>query len=160
MIEVAPKLFVTSRGEFKKGAPPGSLFISAARDPDHREAVGYKGRGCPKDHCEYLFAYRDGNLILNIVDADDPAYIPKMMVDEAVMFARQTLELGRHRLIIYCNQGKSRSPVLALLTIAPHLSEDFLTAEEVFSNKIYPPYMPAKGVRGFAMKHWTEYHGR
>ena len=37
----------------------------------HRQALGYRSRGAPKDHPEYLVARRGNRLILNIVDAND-----------------------------------------------------------------------------------------
>lgn len=161
MIEVATSLFVGDQGDYEALEARGLwdwVIVHACKEPHHRQAVGYSGRGAPKDHPEYLIARRDNRLILNLVDADDPAYIPKEIIDAAVSFIRDNMI--RYKVLVHCNQGASRAPTIAMLAIAPSLSADFLTAEEKFSAELYQPYMPKNGMRSFAQTHWAEYHGR
>jgi len=42
---------------------------------------------------------RESRLILNLVDVEDPAYIAKEIMDEALQFIDQSLEAGRKVLV-------------------------------------------------------------
>ena len=95
-------------------------------------------------------------MILNMVDADDPAYIPKAMVDIALGWMRE-VSFSNRRLFVHCNQGESRGPTMMMMFLAPLLPEDFHAAEVEFKD-LCPSYNPKAGVRGFAAKHWGEYH--
>lgn len=159
MIQVTDNLFVGSLVDFDTLPSPSDYqIILAAHEPCHRKALGYTTKGAPKDSPEYLFAFRNGHqLILNAIDAPDPKYISKPMIDEAVKFGRAALDGGK-KLACFCNQGLSRSPTIAMLILAPTLHADFITAEEQF-NALYPAYKPGKGMRGFAMENWAHYYG-
>lgn len=165
MREIATGLWVGSQRDYEatvKGSGWG--WILAAKEPWHREALGYApGKAAPKDDSRYLVArqqtgHGDDILILNMIDAHVSSYIPKLMVDEAITFGRQCAYADK-MLGIFCNQGLSRSPTLAMLILAPTLCEEFDIAEDEF-RRLYPPYQPAAGVRGFARQHWAEYHGQ
>lgn len=166
MIEVADGLYVGSDADFRKHLAPlmqGDTFatwavVHACKEPYHREALGYTGRAAPKDHPEYLLAHRGHRLILNLVDAADPAYIPKPVVDAAIAFM-EDMEERKRRVLVHCNQGHSRSPILMLLLLAPLLPADFNEAETQFRG-LYPPYAPGTGMRLFAEMYWADYHDR
>lgn len=169
MIEVFPNLYVGDqtdeidvRGRIAAGQE--WVIISAAKDPYHRAALQYKTLGAPKDHEEYLYAVRPRRLILNLVDAADPAYIR----DEIVEITMQTINMGLSggKVLIHCNQGQSRAPTLALLwmhSLAPSLaitkySElNYDDAVELF-RRTYPTYAPAKGMAEYARTHWEQQH--
>lgn len=166
--EVFPDLFVGGGDDFElvTSAPDweSSWFvISAAKEPWHRRAVGYEGRGAPKDSPEYLIAERpkDGptsHLILNLVDAADPAYIPAAIVDKALeTLDRVLLEPNTRKVLLHCNQGLSRSPTLALLWLgsvdARFVDLDFDDAVKLFKT-LYPSFDPAGGMAGYAREHW------
>ncbi len=140
---------VGSQADYENGGLGSAwAYVLAAKHPWHMQAVGKVAA----DHPEYLFARRDNRLILNIVDVDDPKFFAKAMMDAAVDFIMEN-ELCA----IFCNQGKSRSATIAMLAMAPSLSPVFADAEREFK-VLYPDYAPAKGVRGFAEAHWSEYH--
>jgi len=119
----------------------------------------YQSRGAPKDHPEYLVARRGNRLILNIVDADNPAFFAKEMIDAALDFTDKALARGL-KVLIHCNQGESRSPSIALLYMAARLgalpTESLYAAEEQF-RKLYPRYNPKPGIRGHLYQHWQLY---
>lgn len=97
--------------EFKDLHPDG-VIIHAAKEKWHREAVGYTGRGAPKDHPEYLVAIRDNELMLNLVDSPKPEFIPRQCFDAAAaFFSDKSYDLP---VLIHCNQGKSRAPGVLL----------------------------------------------
>jgi hypothetical protein len=161
MIEVHPGLFIGSQADYEKHVrfERDWCVVHACKDPYHREALAYTGRAAPKRHPEYLVAQRGDRLILNLVDAADPAYIPKEIMDAALVFIEASLRRER-RVLVHCNQGYSRAPSIGLLFLAAHterfVTSDFAAAESEFQG-IYSPYQPAAGVRGFLQRHWADY---
>ena len=94
MEEIYPNLFIGSDDDYKflSYDLKGWYVIHACKEPYHRNALRYVGRSAPKDHPEYLIAERDGHLILNLVDAPDPSYIPKEIIDSTFCsFINQTV---------------------------------------------------------------------
>lgn len=160
MIEIYKNLFIGNELDYETNVKQqeGWIVIHACKEPYHRQAVGYSGRACAKSHPEYLFAQRGNHLILNLVDVDDPNWVSPIIVDETMKFIDDGLKKGL-KALIHCNQGMSRSAGLGLLYLA-HIGQfhdmDFLTAEIKYQ-KIYPPYQPAGGIRGYCMKNWNSY---
>lgn len=159
MIEVFPNLYVgNGDDEAAVRGKDGWYVISAAKDPWHRQALGYTGRAAPKDHQEYLRAVRPGHLILNLVDAADVAYIPAENINTAIDTIEAGLDEGR-KVLVHCNQGQSRSPTIALLYLQRHdprfagLGYDDAVAK---FKTIYPPYEPSKGMADYARAHWAD----
>lgn len=158
MIEVAPNLFVgAADDEAAVRDDPEWYIISAAKEPWHRQALGYTGRGAPKDHAEYLSAIRPGRMILNLVDAQDSAYIPPSVVQAAIDIIYAALHNTACKVLVHCNQGQSRAPTIAMLYLGQHderfqhLNYDDAVAE---FTKIYLPYAPAKGMADYARANW------
>lgn len=163
MIEVHPGLFVGNLTDYDRDVRlrDGWSVVHACKEPYHRQLLGYTGRGAPKDHPEYLVARRDHRLYLNLVDADNPDYIPKEIIDQSMEFIQSQLAIGRP-VLVHCNQGESRSPSIALLYLAANTNKlptaSLMEAEEAFL-KLYPYYRPAPGMRGFVNRYWHEYVG-
>lgn len=162
MIEVQENLFVGDQQDYEsqihneeKGA---WKVVQACKEPYHRQALGYSGRGAPKRHPEYLIARRGNRLILNLIDADSPAYIPKEIIDEALVFIDEHLS-DKQKVLVHCNQGMSRSAGIAMLYLGQQNlidSQSFAEARKEFK-KIYPPCNLSKGMSGFLKQHWDEY---
>jgi len=119
MQEITENVFVgcdADVAEFMADYPDGAV-IHAAKEKWHREAVGYTGRGAPKDDPEYLVAKRGTELMLNLVDSPKPEFIPEECFDAAYnFFVEQHMEQGLP-ILIHCNQGKSRGPGVALYCV-------------------------------------------
>lgn len=166
MIEVAPGLYVGNQLDYEtriKKAPYGWAVVHACKEPYHREAVGYKGRGlAERDHPEYLMARRDDGmrLCLNMIDAPSPEFFRDEMIDAATDFIGAHIAAGRN-VLVHCNQGGSRGPSLALLYLRRHTQRfdgmSFEDAEDVF-RAAYPPYLPANGIRAYVEQHWMPTH--
>jgi len=160
MQEIHPNLFVGDQNDYENTVKfqPGWCVVHACREPYHRKTLGYTGRGAPKDHPEYLVARRGHRLILNLLDMEDPAYIPEQIITVALKFIDDSLKLGS-KVLVHCNQGGSRSPVLGMLYLLGYTDvlagEDFETVEQQFKEK-YPPYSPANGMREVARKKFYE----
>jgi len=162
LIEIYPNLFVGHQGdyEYQVKGKDGWAVIHACKDPYHRQLLGYSGRGAPKDHPEYFFAERGNRLYLNLVDAPDPAYIPKEIVDKAIAFIHQKLSEGL-RVFVHCNQGESRSPGIAFLYLLQHtdaLPKAPIDEALATFRQIYPAFYPSGGISGFIAAHWKEYN--
>jgi len=116
VIEVYPNLFVGSAADYDREVrrQAGWCVVRACKEPYHRQALGYSGRAAPSSHPEYLVARRGDRLVLNFVDAPDPRYVPRKLVDAALEFVHECLAEGS-RVLVHCNQGESRAPTLALL---------------------------------------------
>lgn len=157
MIEIYQNLFIADKADYEDDVrlQKGWRVVHACKEPYHRQALGYTSRGVPQDHPEYLIARRDDRLILNLVDAQDPAFIGKDLIDAALTFVREGL-VGGQRVLIHCNQGHSRSAMIGLLYLAAFtdlLPDTFDAGEERF-RAIYSPYNPGDGVRAFL---WTQF---
>ncbi len=160
MIEVANNLFVGDQSAYESKVQFSDdwCVVHACKEPYHRQALSYSGRGAPKGHPEYLIATRGNRLILNIVDVDNPAYIPKEIIDAALLFIEQSLKAGK-QVLVHCNQGMSRSAGIALLFLAKQgliAQSSFIEAEQQFK-ALYPPCNMAMGIRGFLMQNWDGY---
>jgi len=163
MIEIYTNLYIGDERDYesKIKQEKGWCVIHACKEPYHRQALGYQTKAAPKDHPEYLIANRGNRLILNLVDAPDPAYIPKEIIDAAIEFINTALKAG-NRVLVHCNLGESRSPGIGLLYLLKYTNklpkETYNEAESAF-RALYPNYNPKGGIKGFIMTHWEEYSG-
>ena len=160
MIEIYPDLWIGTEQDYEISVKRNSDWevVHACKEPYHRRELGYTTRGAPKGHPEYLIARREHRLILNLVDAPNPAYIPKEIIDAAIEFIHDALINGR-KVLVHCNLGESRSPGIGLLYLAMYtnkLPREFIKAEQAY-RPIYPPYNPGTGIRGFLIQNWGSY---
>lgn len=161
MIEIYPNLFVGHQGdyEYQVKGQDGWAVVHACKEPYHRQLIGYRTRGAPKDHPEYFFAERGNRLYLNLVDAPNPAYIPKEIIDKAIEFIHEKLSEGL-KVLVHCNQGESRSPGIAFLYLLREtdvLPQTSLDAALAKFRLIYPAFSPSRGISGFIAANWEEY---
>jgi len=161
MTEIIANLFVGHQGdyEYQVKGQEGWAVVHACKEPHHRQLLGYTTRGAPKDHPEYFFAERGDRLYLNLVDAPNPAFIPKEIIDKAIAFIREKLPEGM-KVLVHCNQGESRSPGIGFLYLLSHsdaLPKTSLEEALAAFQKIYPAFYPSGGIAGFIAAHWEEY---
>lgn len=160
-MEIYSCLFVGDETDYEQTVKyeEGWWVVHACKEPYHRRELGYTSKGAPQGHPEYLIARRENRLILNLVDAPNPDYIPKEIIDAALEFINTGLKDGK-RVLVHCNLGESRSPSIGLLYLAVFTdkihNETFENAEEEF-RKIYTMYAPKPGMRGFLAQNWSYY---
>jgi hypothetical protein len=150
---------VKSEMELLACMPEGWAIVHACKEPFHRMALQYTGRGAPKDDPEYLWSERTGNrLALNMVDAPSSLFFDKSMIDKALEYIEQKLSEG-FKVLVHCNEGFSRSPSLCLIYLIKHgiIKGDTLEDCEAEFLKVYPEYNPGTGMRGFVKEHFNEY---
>lgn len=160
MIEITKNLYVGSQDDYELNVKFESdwFVIHACKEPYHREALGYKGRAVANTHPEYLIAKRNNKLILNLVDVADPKYIPKEIIDTAIVAIDENID--KRKVLVHCNQGMSRSATIGLLYlhhVGIIVTDNFKEAECEFL-KLYPFYNPANGMRVFAEQNWNNYN--
>lgn len=160
MRQIFPQLYIGNDSDYLYNLRlPGWKVVQACKDPFHRDALGYTGRSAPVDHPEYLMARRENRLILNLVDAEDPAYIHEECIDGALAFIRAGLREG-YPVLVHCNQGRSRAPSIGLLYLASRtdtLPTGTLADAEYAFKQLYPDYAPGEGMRGFLLQNWYLY---
>ena len=161
MIEIRTNLFVGHQGdyEYQVKGQDGWAVVHACKEPYHRQLLGYTTRGAPKDHPEYFFAERGNRLYLNLVDAPNPAYIPKEIIDKVISFIHEKLSEGL-KVLVHCNQGESRGPGIGFLYLLQHsdaLPKTSLDDALAKFRQIYSAFYPSRGISGFIAAHWEEY---
>ncbi|TGK52763.1 dual specificity protein phosphatase family protein [Leptospira bouyouniensis] len=160
MIQIYHNLFIGNESDYENQVRLQSdwYIVHAWKEPYHRNLLGYSGKGAPKDHPEYLVAIRGKRLFLNLVDAADPNYIPKTIIDAALLFIDQALS-AEQKCLVHCNLGESRSPSIGLLYLASKqlIPNQNLEIAEFEFRKIYPTYNPKSGIRSYLIGHWGDY---
>lgn len=161
MIEILKNLFVGDQHDYQYqvSGQAGWAVVHACKEPYHRQALGYSGRGAPKNHPEYLMAYREPKrLMLNLVDADDYRYIGNELIEAAIEFIEKNLSEGL-KVLVHCNQGESRGPSIGLIYLLKNKKiavANFDSAIQQY-RKMYPKYNPAKGMLDYLKVYWDKY---
>ena len=158
MKEIYPNLHIGSQDDYEQIVKfqDDWFVIHACKEPYHRQALGYSAQAAPKNHPEYLIAYRGNCLALNLVDVPNPAYIPKEIINEAIKAIHVNIQ--EKKVFVHCNQGMSRSATIGLLYLkAVHaINEDFAKAEKEYL-QLCPWYNPGNGMKVFAAQNWNQY---
>ena len=159
MEQVIPRLYVGSDKDVPEAKKRGYARLTAAKDgPDgHREILGYHTMGAPKGK-DYLFATDEGgnHAAMNLIDVDDPEFIPEEMLLKGIAFAQEKWAEGK-KILIHCNSGHSRGPTTAMMFMRSigELPQPFNRARKIFKT-LYPPYDPGHGMEYMARKMWDE----
>lgn len=159
MKEVTKTLYIGTVEDYEQHKNDKDFcFVSCCKEPIHRKAVGYTGRGCPKDSKEYLFAYRDNLLALNMVDANSSKFFSSEMINEALEF----MEVNSHvnNILVFCNKGESRSPSIAflyLVTNGEYKNKSYEQAKTQFK-WLYPNFNPSQGIDDYMREKWNVYN--
>lgn len=122
-------------------------------DDCHRAVLGYTTLGAPKDK-NYYFVQRGNHMALNLIDSDNPDFIPNEAIDAGLNFLKRERDAGK-KIFVHCIAGHSRGPTMMLMFLRAigEMPERFLRAEHKF-HTLYPEYDPAKGMRAHAKARW------
>lgn len=156
MQQVHDRLYVGGDEDCRTGGGDWSI-VHAYKHPCHRDAVGYTDAP-PHSHRHYLSKREDGDLYLNMIDPEKPLF-KKEMFEDFFSFTVPRWKNGESQLLIHCNQGRSRSPSLALLLLASHsaaIPDDSFTSARGQFEELYPAYRPSRGIRVFLQNNWDE----
>lgn len=136
--------------------------LLCAKYPYHKEIVGYS-KNCPKNHFEYLYAFRPDKHImaLNMVDAKDKKYFSDEIILAGIDFIQNELEQERN-VVAVCNKGQSRSPTMCLLYMMAHGDFDInMSHSEVFCkfSEIAKLWNPNNGILEYCVDFWNKIKG-
>ena len=152
-----PVLFVGDDADDEEAQKKGYAILSACKDGPygHRAALGYKERGAPKGE-NYYHATRGKRMVLNLLDVDNPDFIPEQVIFPALNWINKHLKAG-DKVLVHCNAGRSRGPTIGMLFLRTigELPASFRTSEKVF-RALYPDYAPGIGMRTFSRTHWQQ----
>lgn len=155
MPEVHKRVIVADLTACRSGGD-GVSVVHACKSPCHQHAVGYRGN-LSSSHPNYLYLRRDSDLYLNIIDPPIPLF-PDTLFSVFMSFARENWDCGE-TVLIHCNKGESRAPSLALIFLAKGLgaisNDGYANARADFV-KLYPTYMPGKGIEKYLTDSWTK----
>lgn len=138
--------------------------VHCCKDPYHKELVGYKNK-LPPDHPNYSYVIVGNRMALNLVDMDrfDRRYLPfnERMFLETFDFVTRELARGQ-RILIHCNEGVSRSPMILILYLCFAGHEginnlDFETAVRkiTYENDLY--IAPRLGIYETVKNLWNDF---
>lgn len=121
----------------------------------HQKGVGYRGN-LSSYHPNYLDYENDHNLFLNLLDMDQEllSKFTHPIIKSALNFIRK--HITTEKIHVHCNHGQSRSPSIGLVYLAQNgniSSKSYINAKEEFV-KIYPEYLPGKGLELYFHKNW------
>lgn len=135
----------------------GFAALHCAKDPWHRQMVGYDTRSAPEGP-ERLVARRGNRMALNMVDAPSAEFFDEEMVQAGLDFISERIVAG-DRVLVHCNMGVSRSPSMALLWMHRNDQEwaamSFDEATEALRHRGVE-YWPGNGIAGFLKAHWDD----
>lgn len=157
--EIIPRLYVGDQEALPKAEERGYSILAACKDgsPDcHRAVLGYETLGAPKDKNYYFVRPDKRHMALNLIDSDDPEFIPREVVDAGLRFMKEQYDAGK-TVLSHCIAGHSRGPTMMLMFLRAigEMPEGFVLAEKKF-RALYPPYDPAVGMRSHAHERWRE----
>jgi len=157
MIRVSANLFIGGGSDCFYTDKSDWAVVHACKDPCHKIAVNYTGN-LNKTHPNYLICETGNHLFLNLVDM---AALSNEYTEPIIFASLNFIEknISSKNILIHCNIGRSRSPALALLFLAKRKNvisnESYQKAKEEF-NRIFPNYMPGRGIETYLYTYWTQ----
>ena len=157
MQRIYKEIYLGSENDFYMNKDSFEYVMHACKEPFHRNLLGYTGKSAPKDHPEYLVAYRDRELYLNLVDARTKDYIPINIIEKAIRYLQIHED---NKVLVHCNLGESRSPSIVFLFLylkTPYFTgKSFKEALKSFKD-LYSPFNPSQGMLEVLQQYGSTY---
>lgn len=137
--------------------------LHCCKDPYHKELVGYNGNLDP-EHPNYSYIISGKRMALNIIDSPkfNKDYITHFdnMFNKAFRFVDKEISM-KQNVIIHCNEGISRSPMITLLylkhrNIDNYGTLDFDSAINKFTRENNLMIRPANGIYFTTYNLWNK----
>jgi hypothetical protein len=121
----------------------------------HRSILKYDTLGAPNDK-NYYFVIRGKHFAGNLIDTEDPDFIPEEVINPALEFIKKQYDKGE-KVLVHCQHGVSRSPVTVMMFLRSigEFPYSFNVSKKIFKT-LYPKLDPAKGIEIYARRHWAE----
>lgn len=159
MKEIIENLFIGNQRDYEEYKNNSNFyFVLAAKNPWHKEELGYTEKSCDKKDPEYLAAFRENRLVLNIVDAPKKEFFNILLFNYSNYFIKEALENNKN-VMICCNKGESRSSAIAIWYMI-HQTDIFNFAtvfeeiEMTFKEIYYGNCKLGKGIKEFLKENW------
>jgi hypothetical protein len=158
LVEVIDRLYVGDEEAVPQAEKRGMSILAACKDGSsdcHRAVLKYSSLAAPRDK-DYYFVQRGDKMALNLIDSENPAFVPDEVIDAGLRFLKREYDAGK-KVFCHCVAGKSRSPslMLAFLRTIGEMPHSFQVSEKVFRT-LYPHYDPARGIRTHVRERWAE----
>ena len=123
MKQLSKKIYVGTVDDYRE-ADNSFAFLCCAKHPVFVELGG-----------QGLYKQRGKTLALNMIDVVDPSYFHLEQFEKALAFIKEN-----EKVLVFCNQGRSRSPVIAMLGL---IQEGVIKADNLGQayremKKLYP----------------------
>jgi hypothetical protein len=161
MREVTLNLFVGNDEDVAIAKEKGMRIIHACKT-SHKKELGYEGNLSNTD-ANYLIYHpkkseKPEELFLNMVDMKRPlmSKFTNPIMKAAFTFIDDHITKGE--ILVHCNQGVSRSPMIAMLWMASggkFTTDTYTTAKQEFM-EMYPEFNPGAGIESYARKHYID----
>ncbi len=161
---LSTNIYIGKIDECNKFDQLGDWAIIAATQTAHYDLMGWdKTNNKPnKNHPDYIYKIVESDpgptFFLNWVDGG--AHLYKWSKPELFIKVLDFIDkwIKTKKVLIFCDQGKSRSPTLGLLYLAKRLKGipdySYDEAYKLFLD-IYPEYSPS-GIGEYVKEHWKE----
>lgn len=133
--------------------------MHCCKNPCHAAKHGQKpDKNAPFYLCDGFQENGREHMLLNMIDPPAPLFQIEQF-EKALRWAREQLVAGR-KLMLHCNEGKSRAPSMAIV-IAAHLlgiipNGSYREAVIEFENQTGIEYQPGKGIQIFLKENWEK----
>lgn len=144
--QVFPNLFVADMEGCRYDE--GTAVIHACKHPCYESIMG----NVPKSDPNYLFIEIGNNLYLNIIDPDKPLFC-RTTFDVSLQFISKHIE--KRKVVIHCNEGRSRSASIAMLFLFKKLH--YRNAVNEFLD-VYNEYEPSLGIEKYLGTNWWNWY--
>lgn len=153
-------LYVGSDEDFWRAKARDWPVLTCAKEGPHghRSILGYKTPGAPKGK-DYYSVQQGNHMALNLIDADDPALIPAVVIDAGLKFIDEQIQAGK-KMLVQCNKGHSRGPSMAMIYLRSinDLPDRYHPAFKIFKT-LYPKYDPNLGMEHVVKQRFKEMRG-
>lgn len=155
MVQISKNLFIGNDADCVPTSKSKSFAVVHACKSCHSYILNYKG-SLDKDDSNYLIFENGNHLFLNLVDMNQiyPEYTDPIF-KKAYDFIES--KIGENRVLIHCNEGRSRSCSLAIFYLAKKKIIPDNSLEEAlksFSIK-YPDVMLGEGFYNYLKDNWV-----
>jgi hypothetical protein len=157
MKQISPNVYVGDDADYEKVKDNKDwAFVRCCKfgPGGHKDILGYDTQASPEGKNKY-WVRRSNILALNLLDLDDPNFVPTEAIQVALDFIRDNVD--EKKVLIACNAGHSRGPTLGLMWLRTlgRMPYSFIHSSKIYRNEIYPNYDPSPGIEQFARMHWS-----
>ena len=157
MKQISPSVYVGDDSDYEKIKDDKSwVSVRCCKfgPGGHKDTLGYETQGAPDGKDKY-WVRRSNRLALNLLDLDDPNFIPPEMIQQALDYIRDHVD--DKKVLVACNSGHSRGPTVGLMWLRTlgRMPYGFMQSEKIYRNDIYPKFDPGTGIEQFARMRWA-----